>query len=100
MKPKIVTVCGSVRFMDRIQEVSERLEIENGYVVIGMLPHVIKRDLTDAEKEKLNRLHLAKIDLADAIFVVNVGGYIGRQVKAEIEYARERKKEILYLENI
>lgn len=41
-----------------------------------------------------------KIDLSDAIFVVNVGGYIGKSTEAEIEYAREKGKEILYLENI
>jgi len=98
MQSKIVVVCGSVRFMDRILEMSERLELEEGYVVIGMLPHVLDRDLTDGERAKLNALHLAKIDLADAIFVVNVGGYIGSRVKAEIEYARGKGKEILFLE--
>jgi hypothetical protein len=54
--------------------------------------------LTDAEISLLGELHEAKIDLSDAIFVVNVGGYIGEAVKNEIEYAKERGKEILYLE--
>jgi hypothetical protein len=98
MKRKIVTICGSFKFFDKIQEVSEQLEIENGYVVLDVIPHVLNRTLTDAEISLLGELHEAKIDLSDAIFVVNVGGYIGEAVKNEIEYAKERGKEILYLE--
>jgi len=41
-----------------------------------------------------------KIKLSDAIFVVNVNGYIGNSTKSEIEFAKEHNKEILYLEKI
>lgn len=99
-KRKVVTLCGSVRFWDKIQEVSERLELEKGYVVLGIVPHVLDRELTDSEKDLLGELHRAKIDLSDAIFVVNVGGYIGESVKSEIAYAKEKRKEVLYLENV
>lgn len=99
MKRKVVTLCGSVKFMDKIQEISERLELENGYAVIGIVPHVLNRDLTQDEKDLLGELHRTKIDLSDAIFVVNIGGYIGECVKSEIEYAKEKGKEIIYLEN-
>ena len=100
MKPKVVTVCGSVRFWDKIQEMSERLELEQGWVVLGITPHVMDRALTAQEKERMGALHKAKIDLSDAIFVVNVGGYIGESTKGEIAHALERGKEIIYLENI
>ena len=50
--------------------------------------------LTDSE------LHRAKLDLADAGYIVNPGGYIGESVRSEIEYARSLGKEILYLEPI
>ena len=30
-------------------------------------------------------MHLRKIDLADEIFVINVGGYIGESTRREIE---------------
>lgn len=73
-KRKVVTLCGSVRFWDKIQEVSERLELEYGYVVLGIVPHVLDRDLTNQEKELLGELHRRKIDLSDAIYVVNVDG--------------------------
>lgn len=99
-KRKVVTLCGSVRFWDKIQEMNEKLELENQYVVIGITPHVMSRDFTEYEEDLLDELHRIKIDLSDAIFVVNVGGYIGKSTKAEIEYAKEKGKEILYLENI
>lgn len=95
---KVVTVCGSYRFFDKIQEITERLELKNGWVMIGLVPHVLPRDLTDHEKVLLGDLHKAKIDLSDAIFVVNIDGYIGESVKGEIEYAKEKGKEVLYLE--
>lgn len=99
MKRKVVTLCSSVRFWDTIQEISEKLELEREDVVIGLTPHVMARDLTESEKALLGELHKEKIDLSDAIFVVNVGGYIGKSVKQEIEYAKTKGKEILYLEN-
>ena len=42
--------------------------------------------------------YLRKIDLADEIFVINVGGYIGSSTKAEIEYAEKTGKPVRYLE--
>ena len=38
-------------------------------------------------------------DISDAIYVVNVNGYIGESTKKEIEYACKLGKEILYLED-
>ena len=47
----------------------------------------------------LDGMHRQKIDMSDAIFVINVNGYIGESTKNEIEYAKSKNKEILYLEN-
>lgn len=98
MKRKIVTVCGSYRFWDKIQQVSEELELEKGYAVISLIPHVLDRPLTETEKTLLGELHKEKILLSDAVFVVNVGGYVGEAVKSEIDFAVQNGKEIIYLE--
>lgn len=42
--------------------------------------------------------YFKKIDLSDAIYVVNVNGYIGNNTKLEIDYAKSNNKEIIYLE--
>ena len=51
---------------------------------------------SDEEKEKLAAAHYRKIDLSDGIYVVNIGGYIGESVTAEIEYAKKYGKEIQF----
>lgn len=98
LKDKILTLCGSISFMDKILEVHEYLELE-GYVVIGIVQHVMDRPYTIEEEELLDVIHKKKIDLSDGIFVVNVDGYIGSSTRSEIEYAKKLGKEVLYLEN-
>ena len=46
----------------------------------------------------LDDMHKRKIDMADEIFVINVGGYIGSSTKSEIEYALKKGKKVNYLE--
>jgi len=60
-------------------------------------------DMSDVElrivKTRLDELHLRKIDLADSIYVLNMGGYIGESTANEIAYAEKQGKPINYLEN-
>ena len=46
----------------------------------------------------LDDMHKRKIDMADEIYVLNVGGYIGSSTRSEIEYAKATGKEVRYLE--
>lgn len=46
----------------------------------------------------LDDMHKRKIDMADEIFVINVGGYIGSSTKSEIEYAESQGRVVRYLE--
>ena len=39
-----------------------------------------------------------RIELSDAILVINKDGYIGNSTKLEIEYAKKLNKEVMYLE--
>ena len=48
----------------------------------------------------LDDMHKRKIDMADEIYVINVGGYIGESTKSEIEYAKKHGKKVNYLENL
>ena len=49
-------------------------------------------------KEMLDDMHKRKIDMADEIFVINVGGYFGESTRSEIEYANATGKAVRYLE--
>ena len=75
---------------------------EQGNLVIGCtyLPKSIDKESKQAKSKWLlfDEIHKRKIDMSDAIFVVNVNGYIGESTKSEISYAKSKNKEILYLE--
>ncbi|WP_242829964.1 hypothetical protein [Butyrivibrio sp. WCD2001] len=51
-------------------------------------------------KEMLDDMHKRKIDMADSIYVINVGGYIGDSTQSEIEYAEKHGKNVQYLESV
>lgn len=52
------------------------------------------------EEEKLDELHKRKIDLADEILMLNVGGYLGSSTRSEIEHVISVGKTIRYLEPV
>ena len=95
---KVVTICGSMRFSELIMRISTELEPEKGYCVIQPVYNCADKVLNQTELRNVTKAHYKKIDISDAIFVVNVGGYIGNSVTEEIEYAKNLGKEILYLE--
>ena len=95
---KVVTICGSMKFKDKMMEVARDLEIKNKYVVIQCVYSNDK--FNEEEQVLLADLHYKKIDISDAIYVVNVDGYIGTSTKKEIEYAKLLNKEIFSLEPI
>ncbi|MCT4613086.1 MAG: hypothetical protein N4A47_06935 [Clostridia bacterium] len=98
-RAKVITICGSLKFVNEIMMHSKRLELE-GNCVLNIIYSMQrdKDDYTEEQFEILDRMHKQKIDMSDAIFVINVGGYIGEGTKSEIEYAAKLDKEIIYLE--
>jgi hypothetical protein len=82
-------------------EAQKRLTLEGNVVIsVGLFGHSGDYEVwTEGVKDMLDRQHLAKIDLADEIFVVNVGGYIGDSTRREIAYAEYKGKSITYLES-
>ena len=99
-KFKVITLCGSTRFKDQFLEAQKRLTLEGNIVIsVGLFGHSGDEDVwTEGTKEMLDNMHKRKIDMADAIYVINVGGYIGESTRSEIDYATRHGKEILYLE--
>ena len=95
---KVVTICGSMRFAKEMQKVAWELEAKNGYVVIQCVYNDRETKETDEEILNLVNAHWKKIDISDAIYVVNIGGYIGESTKKEIEYALNAGKEVIYHE--
>ena len=103
---KVITLCGSTRFKDEFMEAQKRLTLEGNIVIsVGLFGHSGDHEVWEnmdegtltATKEMLDYMHKRKIDMADEIFVINVGGYIGESTRSEIEYAKKTGKAIRYL---
>ena len=99
-KYKVITLSGSTRFKDAFMETQKRLTLEGNIVIsVGLFGHSGDNEVwTAGTKEMLDDMHKRKIDMADEIFIINVGGYIGSSTRSEIEYAKENGKPINYLE--
>lgn len=95
---KVITICGSMRFTKDIMRIATKLETDKGYCVLQPVYNFDDKVLNETELKNVVKAHNKKIDISDAIFVVNVGGYNGKSVTEEIEYAKSLNKEILYLE--
>ena len=106
-KYKVVTLCGSTRFKDQFMEAQKKLTLEGNIVIsVGLFGHAGDGEVWEnmdegtltKTKEMLDDMHKRKIDMADEIFVINVGGYIGSSTRSEIEYAEKTGKTVRYLE--
>ena len=95
---KIVTICGSMKFKDKMMKVAKELEIKNKYVVIQCIYSDDK--FSETEQQILADLHYNKIEISDAIYVINDNGYVGSSTSKEIEYAKKLGKEVMYFEPI
>lgn len=100
-KYHVITLCGSTRFKEQFLEAQKRLTLEGNIVIsVGLFGHSGDEEVwTPGTKEILGNMHKRKIDMADAIYVINPGGYIGESTRSEIEYAKANGKKVLYLEN-
>lgn len=107
-RPRIVCLCGSTRFGKEFQEANLN-ETLAGNIVLSIGCNMrsdteIFSSLSEDEltkiKIRLDELHLRKIDLADEVLILNVGGYIGESTGRELEYAREKGKQTRFLEPI
>jgi len=104
----VVTLCGSTRFPEA-HRMAEMHEAFMGNVCIPLSVYGHQDDppgskflCSDGDestdgKQGLDEVHFRKIDLADEILVVNVGGYVGSSTEREIKYAEKNGKKVRFL---
>jgi hypothetical protein len=105
-RPVVVCLCGSTRFWRTFQEASLK-ETLAGRIVLsigaasgtdddhfGNLP----REEYDRVKQELDALHFRKIEMADEVLILNVGGYIGESTGRELAHARALGKRVRFWE--
>ncbi len=93
---KTITLCGSLRFQKEMMKVAEEKALEGNCILTPVYPVLENSKRTEEQMQKLKEAHFKRIELSDAILVVNVNNYIGNSTNLEIEYAKRLGKEILY----
>jgi len=88
-RPRVVCLCGSLRFLASFDAERRRLTSEGAIV---LAPEPVEEEMTPARRKALGELHLRRIDLADEMHEVSDDGYGGDATRREIAYARERGK--------
>ncbi|MBQ6995746.1 MAG: hypothetical protein IJN64_14880 [Lachnospiraceae bacterium] len=106
-KYPVITLCGSTR-LKKFMDVQKQLTLEGNIVIsVGLFGHSGDSEVWEnmdegaltKTKEMLDDMHKRKIDMADSIYVINVGGYIGDSTRSEIDYAIRHGKKVRYLED-
>lgn len=101
-KYKVITLCGSTKFKEEYLNAQKQLTLEGNIVIsVGLFGHSGDNEVwSEGTKDMLDDMHKHKIDMADEIFVINVGGYIGESTRTEIEYAKSTGKGVKFLEQL
>jgi hypothetical protein len=104
-RPEIVCLSGSTRFIEHMAVAAWEME-KAGAIVLSchLLPQwytTITDHLAEDQgvAEAMDALHLRKIDMADRLHVINIGGYTGKSTEREIAYAEARGKPVSYQDN-
>ena len=97
---KIIILCGSLKFQKEMMKIAQSQALEGICVLTPIYPVLKNIDITDKQLNYFKEEHLKRIELSDAIFVVDINNYIGESTNIEIEYAKKLGKEIIYYSNI
>lgn len=93
---KIITLCGSLKFQKEMMEIAEKVALAGNCILTPVYPALDNIERTEEQLVKLKEAHFKRIELSDAILVVNVNNYIGNSTNLEIDYAKKLGKRIIY----
>lgn len=101
---RIITLCGSVRFKSEWEKANYELS-KRGWIVLTVsnFDHVFfhsENDEGDYLKRKFDALHKRRINISQTILVLDLGGYVGKSTRSEIEFAQENNKQIYYFSDL
>ena len=93
---KTVTICGSMKIENEMRKIAFILETEKNMNVLQCVYNTENKELSEDDICALEAAHYRKIELSDAIYVVDINGYIGSSVSKEISFAEAHKKDIIF----
>jgi hypothetical protein len=96
---KIITICGSLKFQKEMMIEAQKLSLNGDCVLTPIYPVIDDIKIGEEQLKLLKNEHFKRIDLCDAIYVINKDNYTGDSTRSEIEYAKKLGKEIMYYIN-
>ena len=69
---KTVTICGSMKFEKEMMAISFMLETKYNFNVLQCVYNSKHLDISDSELKALEQAHFRKIELSDAIYVIDL----------------------------
>ncbi len=93
-KYPIITLCGSTRFAKQFVQMERVLALQ-GFIVLNLCVYSKDDRKTLCRNLDVLKIHKQRIDMSDAIFVIDVNGYIGYHTQEEIDYALSTLKRII-----
>lgn len=93
---KVIAICGSMKFENEMKRIAFVLETKYGMCALQCVYNEDQLELCENDIVALNSAHDKKIEISDAIYVVNINGYIGEQAKKEIALAKRLGKEVIF----
>ncbi|TLG76548.1 hypothetical protein [Culicoidibacter larvae] len=98
---KIITVCGSLKFKNKIMQITEQMTLQGNCMLSIIYPTIQTiHTYNKADKDLFGDMHKERIRLSDAILVVNIDNYIGESTQSEIEFAQSLGKEVIYFTDL
>lgn len=97
---RIITLCGSMKYKNEMMVAAEKMALKGNCILTPVYPVLENYERTDEQLEKLKEAHFKKIELSDAILVVDINKYVGYSTNLEIEYAKKLGKEIIYYSDL
>ena len=96
---KIITLCGSLKFQKEMMVVTEKMALEDNCILTPTYPVIENIEITEEQIAMLKEAHFKRIEISDAILVVNqtkndIANYIGPNTFAEIAFAFFHNKKI------
>jgi len=89
----VVTVCGSMRYFKKMLDLASKLTTDGFIVLMPFKSIPTDEQEGNSIKEMLDEMHLTKISMSEAIFVI--GEHRGKSTTREIEYAREHGVKVI-----
>lgn len=108
-KYPIVTLCGSTRFKNEFESVQKKLTLDGFIVVsVGLFGHSGDTEVWEGREENektetkrmLDDMHKHKILMADYVYFVNPGGYMGESTRSEYRFACMLEKKVRFYDGV